>query len=399
MSDLQSLFRIRTVTAFVPSWTPETVAHAAAFLEEARKAFEAAGYEVQTVRIATDALAGAASAADAVARATALEAACAAHGVTLVNAGAASDAALLREGAFPRVAAATSHTSCSFLFRPGMGRHEARLLARAIHDVAAATAGAGSFRFGAAFNCQPGIPYFPVAAAGAAPCFAIGTENSALLHEAFRRGAAAAAAAGGCPVAAAGAALRAAMAEAMAPVEALALRLAAAHSLTYAGIDASIAPALEPPHIADAFELLGLGAFGGPGTLAICEAMTAALKALPLRLCGYSGLMLPVCEDLGLAQAASEGRLGLHSILAFSSVCGCGLDTVPVPGISADTPPAEAEALLDATAGVLLDVAAVARRLGKPLSARLLPVPGRGAGERTAYTSPYLVDCNIMRLC
>ena len=48
-------------------------------------------------------------------------------------------------------------------------------------------------------------------------------------------------------------------------------------------------------------------------TLLPAERITAALKSLPLQLCGYSGLMLPVCEDSGLAAAADEGRLSLQA--------------------------------------------------------------------------------------
>jgi uncharacterized protein (UPF0210 family) len=37
-------------------------------------------------------------------------------------------------------------------------------------------------------------------------------------------------------------------------------------------------------------------------------------------------------------------------------------------------------------------VTTLAMRLNKPLSARLFPVPGKKAGERTEFTSPYLTN-------
>ncbi len=132
--------------------------------------------------------------------------------------------------------------------------------------------------------------------------------------------------------------------------------------------------------------------------LHIAERITAALKSLPLKLCGYSGLMLPVCEDSGLAAAADGGLISLQTLLLYSAVCGCGLDTVPVPGATQDQPPAEREALLDATAAVLLDTAALAYRLDKPLSVRLLPVPGGAPGQRTSFDSPYLLNCATLPL-
>lgn len=155
-----------------------------------------------------------------------------------------------------------------------MGLHEARQLAAAIHGLAEQTAGAGNFRFGVSFNCRPGIPYFPVAAAGPNTVgFAIGTENSGLLHAAFQQAAASAQSSSDSILDAAQASLQAVMAEALGPVQGLAEQLAAATGQPYLGIDASIAPALEPPTIPEAYELLGLGRFGSCGTLAVSGAL------------------------------------------------------------------------------------------------------------------------------
>lgn len=282
-----------------------------------------------------------------------------------------------------------------------MGQVQARQLASAIHSLAETTSGAGCFRFGVAFKCQPGIPYFPVAAAGeGVDGFAIGTENSALLHQAFQQASAEVEATAGASsvLDAAQGCLRRVMAAALLPVQVLAHELVASTGQPYLGIDASIAPALEPPSIPAAYELLGLGRFGGAGTLAVSERTTAALKSLPIKLCGYSGLMLPVCEDSGLVEAANEGRISIGSLLHYSAVCGCGLDTVPVPGATQEQPPEVREALLSATSALLLDVAALAFRLRKPLSVRLLPVPGGQAGQLTEFDSPYLINCKCLPL-
>lgn len=79
-----------------------------------------------------------------------------------------------------------------------------------------------------------------------------------------------------------------------------------------------------------------------------------------------------------------------------AAVCGCGLDTVPVRGATLQQAETEREALLDATAALLLDVAAMAHRLDKPLSVRLLPVPGAAPGQLTAFDSPYLLNCCVL---
>jgi uncharacterized protein (UPF0210 family) len=96
--------------------------------------------------------------------------------------------------------------------------------------------------------------------------------------------------------------------------------------------------------------------------------------------------MLPVCEDFGLAQRAGEGTYNLSNLLLYSAVCGCGLDAVPLPG----------DISVEKIEAILLDVATLATKLTKPLSARLLPFPGKKAGEMTTFNSPYLINCRIM---
>jgi uncharacterized protein (UPF0210 family) len=71
--------------------------------------------------------------------------------------------------------------------------------------------------------------------------------------------------------------------------------------------------------------------------LAAISAVTNAVKSLAnngIKLIGYNGVMLPVMEDLILADRAAQDfpTFSLRDLLVFSSVCGVGLDTVPVPG-------------------------------------------------------------------
>ena len=46
-------------------------------------------------------------------------------------------------------------------------------------------------------------------------------------------------------------------------------------------------------------------------------------------------------------------------------------------------------------ASLFMDVAALAFRLNKPLSARLFPVPGKKAGDECAFENPYLCDSRV----
>jgi hypothetical protein len=110
--------------------------------------------------------------------------------------------------------------------------------------------------------------------------------------------------------------------------------------------------------------------------------MTQAVKAVAVPQCGYCGLMLSVMEDHGLAALSASGAYNVATILAGSAVCGVGIDMVPLAGdISGER-----------IGRLLGDVGAVATRLRKPLSVRILPVPGKNVGDWTEFDSPYI--CN-----
>ena len=154
--------------------------------------------------------------------------------------------------------------------------------------------------------------------------------------------------------------------------------------MLFGGIDLSPAPMGEDS-IVMAMELCGYGFVGTPGTLAVASALTSALKSTALPTCGYCGLMLPVLEDAVLGQRWQEGLVNAHQLLLYSAVCGTGLDTLPLPG----------DIAVEEIARLLLDVATLALRLHKPLSARIFPVPGKRAGDYTTFTSPYLTNTRV----
>ena len=162
---------------------------------------------------------------------------------------------------------------------------------------------------------------------------------------------------------------------------------AAEIGVEFGGIDLSPAPHGSDSIVA-AMEQAGHGPVGSPGTLSLAAALTEALRGTALPTCGYCGLMLPVMEDTLLARRWEEGWVGLDQLLAYSAVCGTGLDTVPLPGDSS----------VGELTRLICDMATLAVRLKKPLSARLLPVPGKGAGERTDFSSPYIVNTLIKPL-
>jgi len=281
------------------------------------------------------------------------------------------------------IIAGTERLSCSAVIAGKRGPAYANIgpVAEAVLNISRTTKnGYGNFRFCAIAQCPPGIAFFPAAYHRGEAGFSLGLECGDLAVKAF---------AGALDLPDAETRLRQIFTFHAEQVQNLAEELAVDQGFAYLGLDASLAPGLdEEAGVARAFENLGLEFFGAQGTLAAAAMITRTLQGLPVKLCGYSGLMLPVCEDRLLARRADEGRFGLTELLLYSAVCGTGLDTVPLPG---DTAKGKIESLL-------LDTAALATRLNKPLSARLLVAPGLSSNDSTNFNSPYLVDCKPLAI-
>ena len=164
-------------------------------------------------------------------------------------------------------------------------------------------------------------------------------------------------------------------------VENLALRVDSERGWTYLGLDLSPAPS-KNASIATAIENISHQPFGSSGTLSAVAVITSAIKEIGLRKTGYSGLMLPILEDPILAERWNAGLVSLDALASYSAVCGTGLDTVPLPG----------DATVEQLARIIGDVATLSVKWNKPLSARLLPVAGKLAGQQTEFSDPYLLN-------
>jgi uncharacterized protein (UPF0210 family) len=170
-------------------------------------------------------------------------------------------------------------------------------------------------------------------------------------------------------------------------VQTQALRIDQDLGWTYMGIDLSPAP-MKNVSIGAALENLTTQPVGSSGTLTAAATVTAAIRDIQVKQTGYSGLMLPILEDSRLAQRWSEGRISIDALLSYSAVCGTGLDTVPLPG---DVTEQQLELIIG-------DMASLAVKWHKPLSARLLPVAGKNPGDTTAFDDPYLVNATLQPL-
>ncbi|MDR2612736.1 MAG: PFL family protein [Deltaproteobacteria bacterium] len=162
--------------------------------------------------------------------------------------------------------------------------------------------------------------------------------------------------------------------------EILGREVAATLGLPFGVVDLSLAPS---PQVGDSvgeiFRSFGLSAVGAPGSTALLALVNDAVKKggafASSHVGGLSGAFIPVSEDLVIGEAARAGVLTLEKLEALTSVCSVGLDMVPLPG---DTSAATLSA-------VIADEMAIGVVNHKTTACRLIPVPGKKAGDTVSY--------------
>jgi uncharacterized protein (UPF0210 family) len=393
----QSRPRVRTVTAFIRidrEHYKAQVGDALTMLLQAKSLFEKSGYEVQTVRVVTqpfpDYVRGL-SRADALAFLHGFDDFIGAEskrlGVSVdpnigpaIGPGAATDATHEEDTAnaalLGEVLTTTKLLTSSIIVAGDDGIHWGAVRAAA-HVIKYAADHSphsqGTFNFAATAMLAPYAPFYPGAYhTGAGHQFAIGFEGANVVDQVFSS-------------------TRDPKLAVQRLTEALTVHARVAERVgneiqqqtgwTYLGLDPTPAP-LREVSIGAAIEKFVGAPFGSSGTMTAAAIITQAVKAVPVKQIGYAGLMLPVLEDARLAQRWSEGTFNIDSVLAYSAVCGTGLDTIPLPG----------DVTEEQLTRIIGDVASLAVKWHKPLTARLQPVAGKKAGEKTEFDDPFLVN-------
>jgi hypothetical protein len=381
--------KVRAITAFIDvdaqSYARQ-IEDTVKFLNSARERYRAAGWEVETIRIATQPF-------------------------PQYTRGLGHDAALAilrgidalgsKLSFTPSIGPAMSNDSDSdgaaavdllidFLAEPG--RTNASLItaaddgihwnaihqaARLIKTVSQRSAhGQGNLNFAAIAMLKPYGPFYPGAYhAGGSRAFSVGVEGASVVAEVFAQER---------DPRVAEKKLAEALTLHLREVEKVALQVSSGSGWAYAGIDPTPAP-LGEVSIGRAIESFTGAPFGSSGTMTAAAVITRAVQSVPVKRVGYSGLMVPVLEDAVLARRWDEGAYTIDALLAYSAVCAGGLDTVPLPGDIGE----------DRLEHILSDVATLAYKWQKPLAARLLPAPGRKAGERTEFADSRMANALI----
>jgi uncharacterized protein (UPF0210 family) len=150
--------------------------------------------------------------------------------------------------------------------------------------------------------------------------------------------------------------------------------------LPFGIVDLSLAPT---PTVGDSvgeiIKALGIAKIGAPGSTAAVAMLNDAVKKggafASSSVGGMSGAFIPVSEDATLAHAAAEGHLVLEKLEAMTCVCSVGLDMIPIPG---DTSP-------KTIAAIIADEMAIGVINNKTTAVRLIPVPGKKAGDSVDF--------------
>ncbi len=247
--------------------------------------------------------------------------------------------------------------------------------------------GFDNFRVGVGCNLRPNTPFFPFSFHDGADGFSVAVEIIETALQALES----------LPAGAGADARRHALVRELsavvADVNGLCLRLEEQSGIAFKGLDISLAPYPDKRRsLANLFSLFGVEQLGHAGTLAVTSCLTNilqhVLRQTQARSTGFNGVMFSPLEDAGLAAACRARQVTIEKLMAWSTVCGCGIDMVPLAG----------NVLPEELAALFLDVAVVSTVLRKPLGVRVLPIPMAEANETTSFNHDFLINTRILPL-
>lgn len=246
--------------------------------------------------------------------------------------------------------------------------------------------GIDNFRFGVSLNMEVNTPFFPFSYSNTNDSFSIAVETTKEFvsiikkdftgdYEAIKES------------------LINNIAIDLIEIEFLANTLASDLNLQYHGQDISLSPYPEENiSVIEILNLLGVRYFGSNGTQFMTSYLTSILKEIiiqhNLKAVGFNGVMYSLLEDKLMCKANNEENFNIDSVILYSTVCGCGLDMLPLPG----------DVKAEEIASMILDVATTSIKLNKPLGVRVLPIQEKCMGEKTELELDFLTNTNIPKI-
>lgn len=378
--------KIRSITYFCNPGSPikeNILREAGDFLSKAKAAYESAGYEVQTVRVATVSfvkMLGESHIAELPKYAENFSTSMREIGVSFAALGPALPEAPTSYRVIPEAIAASENIFFSAVMADAQTIHMAQVKACAeiiVRNAPIDPNGFANLHFTALANVGANAPFFPGAYhTSDQPAFGIAVECADLAVDAFAN----------AKTVDDG---RQWLVSEMTKHGQAITKIAKDLRVDFKGIDFSLAPFPDDAHsLGMAVENMGVPKIGLHGSLAAAAILTDAIERADFPHIGFNGFMQPILEDSILAKRSAEGVLTVKDALMYSAVCGTGLDTVPLAG----------DATADEITPLLLDLSALALRLNKPLTARLMPIPGKKAGDATTFDFAFFANGRVMAL-
>jgi len=157
-------------------------------------------------------------------------------------------------------------------------------------------------------------------------------------------------------------------------------RVAKELRVKFGSVDLSLAPTTQVgDSVGEVLELIGLETVGTHGTTAALALLTDAVKKggimASANIGGLSGAFIPVSEDKFLSDAVKKKCLTLDKLEALTAICSVGLDMVAIPGSTRTT----------TISAIIADEMAIGVMNHKTTAVRLIPVPGKRAGQYVSW--------------
>ena len=246
--------------------------------------------------------------------------------------------------------------------------------------------GVDNFRLGISLNIEPNTPFFPFSYSDTNDSFSIALETTKhiidIVDKTFKndyielkRN------------------IIESMEDCIVNIESIANIISKNCGIKYNGQDLSLSP-YPKENISVVFLLnkLGLDNFGSNGTQFMTSYLTSVIKELihksEIKAVGFNGIMYSLLEDKIMCEAHNKENFSLDSIILYSTVCGCGLDMVPLPSNVKE----------EEIASMILDVATTSIKLNKPLGVRVLPIPTKFSKDMTNLNLDFLTNTKIPRV-
>lgn len=238
-----------------------------------------------------------------------------------------------------------------------------------------------NFRFGVGFNITEYTPFFPFSQ-GSASGFSVALESLDFIKSGLERGGLVSE-------------IESNMIETLKKATYIFSKVADEYSFPYHGADWSLAPlpngTQSVSSLIDKFADAQLGVGGGflTGVAKMTQCLKAPIRAdVGIKAVGFNGVMLSVLEDDSLARSFSRRAVTVNDLLLFSTVCGCGLDMIPISGDSSEV------SVVDYAS----DTASLAFKLDKPLGVRFMAVAKLRDGEQTSFSHDFVNNSSVIRL-